>query len=333
MNVGLCSRGHFSSVVVMKTLPRPALLASVLLIAGLALAGCSAGSNSGSNSAPSGGSQSDAVGGAPVAGDAGAGNGTESGAKSGSGSAATVDRSIVVTGTVTITADAPLTASAKAVSIVEGAGGRIDGRTENAASNGDRGSAILVLRIPAKVLNPTLDALRKLGRVDQIATNSTDVTAQTQDLGARIDALRASVARLLQLEAKATTTTDLVAIESALSERQGELESLEAQQRGLNDQISMSTITLTLRSDAAAPPVKPVDFWAGLGTGWKAFVGFWTTALVALGILTPWLALTALALLVALGTRRVLRRRAAARAAARAALGPASQSGVTPPSE
>lgn len=314
MNVGMCGDPPFPSVVSMKTMStatsrsRPALLAAVLLAAGLALAGCSAGG--GSNSASPGGSQSGTIGKAPAVGDA------ASGGTSGSGSAATADRSVVVTGTMTITTGAPLTESAKAVAIVEGAGGRIDGRTENAASNGDRGSATLVLRIPARVLNQTLDALRKLGRVDQLATNSADVTAQTQDLGARIDALKASTARLLELEAKATTTTDLVAIENALSERQGELESLEAQQRGLNDQISMSTITLTLRSDAAAPPVKPADFWAGLGTGWAAFVSFWTTALVVLGVLIPWLAFAGLALLAVFGIRRVRRRRVAARKAA-----------------
>ncbi len=283
------------------------MIGTALLVASLSLAGCSA---SGGSSAPhlstgSGSGQSQAV--APDA---------SGGIKSGADSASKADRSIVVTGTVTITAQRPLAAADKAVSIVEAAGGRVDGRTENAATDRDQGSATLVLRIPAAKLTPTLDALKKLGRPDQVAINATDVTTQTQDLGARIDALRASIARLLQLEASATDTTNLIAIETAISDRQGELESLEAQQRGLVDQISMSTITLNLRSDAAAPPIKPADFWSGLGAGWGAFVAFWAGTLVVLGVLLPWLAFLGLAAVLAVVIVRLVRRRAARRAAA-----------------
>jgi hypothetical protein len=304
----------------MTRVTRSLLIGTALLISALSLAGCSAGS--GASSAPGvstgGGSQSEAI--APDT-----SNGST---KSGSGSSATVDRSIVVTGTVTVTAENPLAAADKAVSIVESAGGRVDGRTENAATDGDRGSATLVLRIPAAKLTPTLDALKKLGRADQVSINSTDVTTQTQDLGARIDALRASITRLLQLEASATDTTNLIAIETAISDRQGELESLEAQQRGLDDQISMSTITLDLRSDAAAPPIKPADFWTGLGAGWHGFTAFWAGALVVFGVLLPWLLFLGIATVVTVVIVRLVRRRAA-RAAVSAATPPTTPPGPT----
>jgi hypothetical protein len=299
----MCPAVVLSSVITMTRVPRSLLIGAALVISALSLAGCSAGASTSSPglSAGGGSGQSEAI--APDT-----SNG--SAVKTGGGSAATVDRSVVVTGTVTVTAEKPLAAADKAVSIVEAAGGRVDGRTENAATNGDRGSATLVLRIPAAKLTPTLDALKKLGRADQVAVNATDVTAQTQDLGARIDALRASVTRLLQLEASATDTTNLIAIETAISDRQGELESLEAQQRGLDDQISMSTITLDLRSDAAAPPIKPADFWSGLGAGWGAFAAFWAAALVALGVLLPWLVFLGIAGAVTLIIVRIVRRRA-----------------------
>jgi hypothetical protein len=304
----------------MTRVPRSLLIGAALVLSALSLAGCSAG---GSSSAPGissdgGSGQSAAI--APDTSDGSA-------VKTGGGSAATVDRSVVVTGTVTVTAEKPLDAADKAVSIVEAAGGRVDGRTENAATNGDQGSATLVLRIPAAKLTPTLDAIKKLGRADQVAVNSTDVTTQTQDLDARIDALRASVTRLLQLEATATDTTNLIAIETAISDRQGQLESLEAQQRGLDDQISMSTITLDLRSDAAAPPIKPADFWTGLGAGWSAFTAFWAAALVAFGVLLPWLALIGVGVVVVLVILRGLRRRESAQAVRAASDG----SAATPP--
>ncbi|MEO6533770.1 MAG: DUF4349 domain-containing protein [Pseudolysinimonas sp.] len=297
---------------------RSLLIGSVLLISALSLAGCSAGAGGSATHSGTVSGQSEAV--APGAADG-------SGTKAQSGGSATVDRSVVVTGTLTVTAQKPLAAADKAVSIVEEAGGRVDGRTENAATDRDEGSATLVLRIPAAKLTPTLAALKKLGRADQVSVDATDVTTQTQDLGARIDALRASVTRLLQLESTATDTTNLIAIETAISDRQGELESLEAQQRGLNDQISMSTITMNLRSDAAAPPVKPADFWSGLGAGWGAFVGFWAGTLVVLGVLLPWLVFLGIAAVVTVLIVRLARRRSARAAVAPAAVAPAA----TPP--
>lgn len=284
---------------------RSLLVGAALLVASLSLAGCAASGGSSAPQLSTGGRSGPAQEVAP--------NGS-AGSASDSGKAASADRSIVVTGTVTITAQKPLEAADQAVSIVEAAGGRIDGRTEHAATDLDQGSATLVLRIPAAKLTATLDALKKLGRADEVSINASDVTTQTQDLGARIDALRTSISRLLELEGKATDTTNLIAIETAISDRQGELESLEAQQRGLNDQISMSTITLDLRSDAAAPPVKPADFWTGLGAGWGAFVAFWAGTLVVLGVLLPWLLFLAVAAGVAVLIVRLVKRRRARRA-------------------
>jgi hypothetical protein len=281
---------------------RPLLIVPVLVIAALTLAGCSSAASSSAPALSSrgGSTQSEVL--SPGA----AGS---SAAPANNAASATADRSVVVTGTVTVTAARPLDAADRAIAIVEAVGGRIDGRTETAATSGDAGSATLVLRIPAAKLTPTLDALKKLGRADQVQIDASDVTAQTQDLGARIDALRASITRLLQLESTATDTTNLIAIETAVSDRQGELESLEAQQRGLDDQISMSTITLDLRSAAAAPPVKPANFLSGLSTGWAAFIGFWAGALVVLGVLLPWLALAGLGVAGVLLVRRAIRRR------------------------
>jgi hypothetical protein len=287
-----------------------ASLGAVLLIAVVSLAGCSsAGSSASSSASSSSGTspRSEAV--VPRTSTDGSAGSVKVGALPNASKA--IDRSVIVTGTVTITAGDPIASASKASSIVEDAGGRVDGRTENAAANGDRGSATLILRVPAAKLSATLDALKKLGRADHVQLDSVDVTTQSQDLDARITASRATIARLLQLESTATDTTNLVAIETAVGDRQAELESMEAQQRGLVDQVSMSTITLQLRSDAAAPPIKPADFWSGLGTGWTAFIGFWAAVVVAFGVLIPWLALAGIGVVAVLIVVRIVRRRSA----------------------
>ena len=264
-------------------------LAAVLLVAALGLAGCAApGASSGAYDMPA---PAPAVGGD-------AGSVPEGGkgllGQDSTGGSASSDRSVITTGYLNITTYDPIEASGDAVLIVEQAGGRVDGRQEIAAANGDRGSATLTLRIPSEKLTTTLAELKKMGDATELSLSSTDVTGQVQDLDARIDALRASVDRLTTLLATATDTDALVAIESSLSQRQADLESMESQQRSLGDQVAMSTITLNLVSIADAPVKKPVNFLTGLQTGWDSFVGFVSGLIVVIGVLLPWLVFLAL---------------------------------------
>jgi len=258
---------------------RPLVLGTALLIAGLALAGCSAGGSSSvaPRTAPG------AVAPGTVTGSGGSDAGT--GAKQPG-----ADRSIVLTGTMTLTVGDPLAASSDAVRIVDAAGGRIDARSQTAAGGG--ATATLTLRIPAKQVDDTVAKLQELGRTDRLQLDASDVTSQSQDLDARITALRTTIQRLLELEQKAAATDDLISIETAVGDRQGQLESLEAQQRDLADQVAMSTITLQLQPRSTAAPSRGT-FWDGLVTGWNAFVGFWQGFLVVFGVLLPWLVLTA----------------------------------------
>jgi hypothetical protein len=280
---------------------RRTLVATVLLAAIVGLGGCSVSQGASDSAAPSVQSgESSSVDDARAADSSVAGLVEQ-------------DRSLVTSGTVTITAEKPLDAAAEAVRIVEGAGGRIDARTETAPTKKTQGSAALTLRIPSSALTATLDKLKELGTSPNVALTSVDVTTQVQDLEARISALRASVDRLTALLATATDTKVLIELESAISERQGNLESMEAQQRGLADQVSLSTIELSLISVTDAPVEQPDTFWSGLAAGWGALTGFAGLLLVAAGVLLPWIALGAIAAAL---TLLVVRRRRAARAAA-----------------
>lgn len=203
------------------------------------------------------------------------------------------DRKVVTSGTVTLTVPNPIRSADTAIGIVTAAGGRVDNRTEQPATDTQRASATLTTRIPADRLDRTLDALKKLGTVNRIAMNATDVTTQVDDVDARITALQTSVDRLLDLMSKATSTTDLIAIESALSQRQAELDSLTAQQASLADQVEMSTVTLELRQTGAVASGVPDSFWGGLVAGWNSLSTAGAWFLVALGVFLPWLGVLA----------------------------------------
>ena len=287
-------------------------MSAALLVGLLALSGCAAGASSQPSAVTGGGAQP----GAPLIapGDsAGVQNGaaTTDTSKSASGSSgvSTVDRQVVQTGYATVVVDKPLDAASKAASITEAAGGRVDSRTESAPVNGDQGSATLTLRIPASALTATLEKLKALGTVQEVSLSSTDVTMQSQDLDARINAMSASIDRLLTLLATATDTNALITLETAISDRQGQLESMQAEKRYLADQVAMSTVTLNLVSPAAATVSRPGDFFAGVVLGWKAFLGFFSWVLVAVGIMLPWIVLGAIITALTLAVVRIVRRK------------------------
>ncbi len=249
----------------------------VFVISALTLAGCSAATTTSRGTADSA-----AIAPAPAGQPA-------TGSKAGSVVTLPTQQQVVTTGKVAITVDNPITAADTVTQIVEQDGGRIDNRNQQAPTPGNNGSAWLTVRIPSASLTATLDSIKKLGKVESASITSTDVTAASQDLSARITALQTSVDRLLTLMTKAASVQDLMTVETALSERQASLESLQAQRRILSDQVDYSTIAVTLTSTAAV--TIPQNFWSGFILGWQALVGFFAGALVVIGVVLPWLLL------------------------------------------
>ncbi|WP_062070196.1 DUF4349 domain-containing protein [Demequina sediminicola] len=221
------------------------------------------------------------------------------------------DRSVIVTGSMFMTVDDPVAVADDAAAIVTDAGGRIDGRSETAPTDYDGGSAWMTLRIPSDQLDAVVDDLRALGSVDEFNTHTLDVTREVTDLDAEISTLTASTDRIEALLDQAEDIEDIIALESELDSRRSELESLEARQRGLSDQVSMSTVDLSLTTEPAVlVDDSPSTFLGGIETGWNALTGFASAALVSLGVLLPWLAvlgIVAAAVIVLVRRRRVKR--------------------------
>lgn len=261
---------------------RRTILASAALAAALLLAGCSASSSSAPAGPvelvePGGGSQSD-------------GSFTsEGGGVVGSDAATKVDQSVITTGWMTVTVDDPTAATEQALGIVEQLDGRVDSRTQQAGTDSQRPSAQLTIRVPSDSVDKAVDDLGALGTVEQVSLSANDVTLQVRDLDAQIKALQASVDRLLALVGQAATTADLVQLETAISDRQSQLDSLTSQKQYLADQISFSTITLDLQQKGALPTNVPGDFWSGLATGWASLTAALSGFVVVIGVLIPWL--------------------------------------------
>ncbi|MBN1092577.1 DUF4349 domain-containing protein [Blastococcus sp. TML/M2B] len=272
------------------------LLGSAAVTLALVLVGgCSGSSGNGSSSSADGGGAGAVADEAadPVGGDA--------------------ERQVITNADASLVVDDPAGAAQELSERVESAGGRVDERTEYAATGDDEGSsADLVVRVPSDALTDVLADLEDLGEVASVSVSRSDVTGDVVDLDARISALQTSVARLQALLDEAPSTEALLAAEGALSGRQEQLESLQSQRAFLADQVELSTLRLHLQQPGVAPPGGPDGFVDGLGTGWNALVSAGGAAVIALGVLLPWLVLAAV---IAAAVLVPLRRRRAAAAA------------------
>lgn len=216
-----------------------------------------------------------------------------------------VDRELITTGNATLAVDDPFDAAEQIADLVEEAGGRVEARDEQAATDGEPGSASMTLRIPADRVSATLDALDELGEVRDRHVETVDVTGTAQDLDARIEALRTSTDRLRELMADADRTSDLIEIEAELSTRQAELDSRVSERNRLSDEVAMSTLHVEIvAEDSPAAQARPGGFLGGLSAGWSALVNTFNVVVLVLGAIIPWLALAGVVLLVVVGVRR-----------------------------
>lgn len=254
---------------------------------------------------------------ATVAGDVAADGGADLADASSGGRGATevsaqVDlERIVYVGTQRVRVEDPAAAARDALDLVEAAGGSLAGQDERAG-----GEVSLTVRVPVARFRPTLDDVAALGVELERTVEAEEVTDQVVDLRARLTNARASADRLRALFADAGDVNQVVAIETALTQREAEVESLAGQLQSLEDRADRST--LSIRFVEEGDPVvddEPDDdpaFVDGLQAGWGAMQGAGSVLAGAAGFLLP---VTPLLLAAAIAFVVVRRRRTPAPAA------------------
>lgn len=191
-------------------------------------------------------------------------------------------------------------------------------------------SAWITVRVPADQLTALVDGLSDVGEVTATSVNRQDVTEQTVDLQARIDTAQASVDRLTELMGQAANVADLIAAESALSERQAQLESYQQQLEMLDDQVAMSTLSVTVLPRVETVTADPAGFGDGIVAGWNGLVATLNGIVIAIGFLLPWLVVIGLVVLVVWGVVRLVRSRRRRRTDAASRPAPVSDGGTDP---
>jgi Domain of unknown function (DUF4349) len=122
--------------------------------------------------------------------------------------------------------------------------------------DGDQTVATATYRIPAASWDSALVALRGLAdKVLAEQTQSQDVTGDVVDLGARITNLQATEAALQAIMARATKISDVLDVQTQLTDVRGQIEQLSTQRKHLQDQAGYSTLTVAF-SLKPPPPVE-----------------------------------------------------------------------------
>lgn len=166
--------------------------------------------------------------------------------------------------------------------------------------------ARLTLSVPADKLDSVLTQLSALGTVSYRGAQAQDVTATYVDTQARIAPARDSIERVRALMAKATDLQQLLVLESELTRRQSDLDALTQQLAELEQRTTMSEVTATMWTPAAAAVDEGSGVVRGLNAAWEGLLDSLTLVLTGLAVLLPWLLLLGLIAFVVL---RVVRRR------------------------
>ncbi len=155
-------------------------------------------------------------------------------------------------------------------------------------------NANLTIRIPAKNYRAFLTAADSVGTVTNLTENSDDITSTYIDTEARLNTLKAQETRLLELLAKAEAMTDLIEIESKLSDVRYQIESYQSQKNTYDNLLDFTTITIALQEVTTV--VTPKDTFgqrisAALKGSGEAIVKFLDNLVIAIIYMGPFLVL------------------------------------------
>lgn len=177
-----------------------------------------------------------------------------------------------------------------------------DGIVANSQLSGYSGSpryGTWKIRIPVGGYGDFLTAARSLGEVQNVTTDSQDVSEEYYDVEARIRNKRKEETRLLKhLEDNTGKLEEILAVEREISRVREELERMEGRMRVLKDLTALTTITLRIDEIKGYIPSESPTLAArverALSGSLSAMRISSEAALVAVVALAPWLIMMAI---------------------------------------
>lgn len=160
-----------------------------------------------------------------------------------------------------------------------------DGKTETSQ---------LVIRVPVRSFGAMMDDLDESLNVKSSTTDTEDVHNTVIDVESRLANLLVSLGRLRTFLREASDLNAMLQFEQRITNVESQIASLTAQREYLNDQTTMSTINLDLRTPTAPAPAPKKDdplegagFFSGLENGWEALKDVLIVAATIVGAVIP----------------------------------------------
>ena len=176
-------------------------------------------------------------------------------------------RKVIRDAAVTLEVEEPQRAMQRLASLAESRGGFVvntESRQQTGAGGGRAYETITMeMRVPAAQFEAALAEVRAAGRVTSEKLSGRDVTEEYIDLEARLRTQRALEAQLLEIMKGARSVDDAVSVQRELANVRTEVERVEGRRRFLENQVSLSTIKVTLQPPA--PLVSTTGFFRSAG--------------------------------------------------------------------
>ena len=162
----------------------------------------------------------------------------------------------------------------------------------------------MTLRIPAEEFGETLEEVRKTAsRVIDESVSGRDVTEEFIDIEARLKTKKALEERFLEIMKQSRSVKDALNVQRELANVRTEIERIEGRKRFLENQSSLSTITIDIRTPTALSGSSS-GFWyevkEAISDGFDAALSFILILIRVLIAILPFLILVVLPVLLVL---------------------------------
>lgn len=159
-----------------------------------------------------------------------------------------ITRKIIRNAEFTIEVDDPSPLQQQLGAVAESKGGFVV-TSETRQVTSSRASVTITLRVPAEQFNAVVEAIRGSGgKIQRERITGQDVTEEYIDLEARIRTKQALENQFIEIMKQAKTVSDALNVQRELAEVRSEIERLQGRLRFLENQASLSTITVTLQT-------------------------------------------------------------------------------------
>jgi hypothetical protein len=173
-----------------------------------------------------------------------------------------VKRRVIKTADLTIVTSDPRDGFDKAVRMAKQMGGyTLDSRRTDKRLQ-------ITLRLPSARFEEALRRLSKLGKVDKRSIGGRDVTTEYVDLTMRLANAQRVRLRYIELLKRANNVEEALKVQKELERITGQIESLKGRVSVIDNQVSLSTVRLTLETPTSPGPVGWIFYGLYRGVAW-----------------------------------------------------------------